>query len=118
MRVNVERLRAELEFITANPKQWDQAVWAEKSDCGTCCCIAGWAVLHEGIELSFRRGYSGLTADGRLIDEVAMEILGLDDDDADWLFSGGNTLYDLWSKASDLTNGAIQIPASLTEEAS
>lgn len=118
MSVNVGRLRAELEFITANPEQWEQRLWAKKdTGCGSACCLAGWTVVHEDIPLFFHGGVlASETLDGRMIGEVAREILGLEFADADWLFACHNTLYDLWSKASDLTDGAIQIPASLTEE--
>lgn len=73
MSVDVERLRAELEFITANPEQWEQReIAVRKDNCGTACCVAGWTVIHAGYQPKI---------------------------------------------AADLTDGAIQIPASLTKEA-
>lgn len=118
MSVNVERLRAEPEFITANPERWDQEVWAMRSGCGTTHCIAGWTVVHASITVAFGqdRVWADQTSDGRLIEDVARELLGLTFCEAECLFWPDNTLEDLWNMAVDFTDGAIQIPASPTEE--
>lgn len=120
MSVNVERLRAELEFITANPEQWEQEeIAVRREGCSTACCVAGWTVIHAGYEPRWRENYpwADTTTDGASMWPLAQGLLGLTEFEAELLFATDNDLADLWKIASDLTNGAIQIPASPTEEA-
>jgi hypothetical protein len=52
---------------------------------------------------------------GTVLRDKVSDGLGLTDEQADELFAPTNTLADLWRIASDITDGAIQVPAELTE---
>ncbi len=119
--VNVPLLRKTLEHITAHPEEHIQSTWALKRDCGTACCLAGWAVQFAGHEIDWSRGIlcegGGLDSVnvkgmGRTtIDLVAEDVLGLPMDWASRLYRATNTLADLWQLASEFTDGEIEIPA-------
>jgi hypothetical protein len=119
--VNVPLLRKVLEHVTEHPDQHDQRVWVKQTGCGTAACLAGWAVLIEGLDpdMSIACGYFGTEylEDGRDIAVVAAELIGVDNprtvsDDAwgDHLFCQDNNIGDLWRIASELTRGEIEIP--------
>jgi hypothetical protein len=117
--VDVPLLIKVLDHITAHPEEWDQETWAIKTSCGTACCVAGHAVVMAGHTLQFGSYYPGTSSamrvsDGRSIENVARQELGLSVDQADLLFNSSNTLYNLWWIACDLTDGAIQVPEGLS----
>lgn len=134
MTVHVDRLRAELEFVTSRPDLWDQGVWvrplrttgdAEPEPgadwtCGTAACLAGWAALHADAGLVPDRRYvTALRApDGELVDveTFARERLGLTYLQGNVLFAAGNTLRDLWEFARVFTAGAIRVPAAVAAD--
>ena len=120
---NADRLRAELEFLTAHLDLWDQANWVlvtDRSDvepgadwtCGTTACLAGWTALHDGFRPDPRHDTCVLDDAGRYHDvgDVARRTLGLTDYQADVLFSAENNLRDLWEFARLFTDGAIVVP--------
>lgn len=119
--INVPLLRKTLEHITAHPEEWNQDVWAKRTECGTACCLAGTALAIQGYEFDWDNngplmsllGESFWLTDGRGIDEAAIEELGLTNDEADRLFDGDNSLHTLWSLAEDFTDGEIAIPETL-----
>lgn len=91
------------------PSEWNQSTWirwdgTKQEPCGTACCIAGKIALEEGLRPN-TGGYEAprdwMTAMGQLngnsigVDEVAMEVLELTEDQADLLFEGDNNLADL-----------------------
>ncbi|AMS02635.1 hypothetical protein BJD55_gp131 [Gordonia phage Yvonnetastic] len=45
MKLNIELAERILEQITEHPETHDQSHWGEVRECGTVCCIAGWAIL-------------------------------------------------------------------------
>jgi hypothetical protein len=99
MPVNVELLKRTLEFIEANPKEWDQKTW-----CGTSCCFAGHAAILAGSRRVEKAREPGALSwahvrrpDGKLglVWEVAERELGLDEWQASELFAADNTLADL-----------------------
>lgn len=51
--MNVELLEKIREQIIAHPEQHDQQLWGFKADCGTTHCIAGWAAVLTGQEISW-----------------------------------------------------------------
>lgn len=136
MAVNATKLNKNLLFITENEEQWKQETWAETKpldgdtppkagECGTAFCLAGWAVVNEGIGLKWEKipvrenpetgktmyqWYAHYTADGDLISSKALDILGLDNDE---MFRGGNSLARLWHLGEQATGGKIQRPASV-----
>lgn len=104
------------------PSEWDQNHWllnlgevlTEVAPCGTACCIAGKVTLEDGWlpnaavdspenwTISESEDYvikvdkSGKpVGDARYVPEVAQEILGLTDDQANRLFDGDNDLDDV-----------------------
>jgi hypothetical protein len=82
-----------MDYIMANPKGWDQESWGRRTDCGTTFCVAGWTVVLLGHTPKWERyevaGQSkdeiicNYLTDGRVIEDVAAEALGLDSDDPD-----------------------------------
>jgi len=47
---NLPLLRKVLDHIDAHPEEWRQGGWAIETECGTACCIAGFAVaMTEGL---------------------------------------------------------------------
>jgi hypothetical protein len=111
--IQVDKLRADLEWITAHPDEWDQGVWARKTACGTACCLAGTAVVRSGIGLQWEGDQADYTEHGVLISTAAAQLYGLSDPEG--LFAGENSLRRLWEIASELTRGVIQVPADLPE---
>lgn len=110
MTVNVPLLRKVMEHITEHPEEHDQQQW-----CGTACCIAGHAALMTGWQMqTFSCGSTSsyLTRDGLRdhAESIAMEELGLGRAEAYELFSGHNTLDDIWSIVDELTDGEIMRP--------
>lgn len=111
--VNVERLQKELEFITGNPKRWNQRVWIDHTECGTVGCLAGNTVLHEeGVKTvpGLHRTVVCYRNVLLSVQELAVNILDLDDDQQERLFGSYRTLAELWHIANDVTDGAIEIP--------
>lgn len=138
----IDRLRRELEFLTAHPERHDQGTWyrlprpeavdAEPGTdwtCGTSGCLAGWTALHADYQPWVdKRGYvaddARVVRPGpgpayeRLVDvhDLARDLLGLTDRQANLLFGGDNALRDLWEYARVFTNGAIVVPADVAAE--
>lgn len=129
--INVPLLRKELEFITAHPEEWNQATWGAQTACGTVACLAGNTVIHHypADALHWRKYYSYINSivgdpsivelDGvkdkegflfKSVGEAAQELFGLTEYQASCLFSGSNTLRDLWEFANQFTNGEIEVP--------
>lgn len=84
--------------IAANPDQYYQGAWAMPSlDCGTKCCIAGTAVQLQPDFVAFAMEEDDYRSNvhfvklagedkDRLIQQVAVERLGLTEEEADELF--------------------------------
>lgn len=104
---DAELARKVLEHIEANPGQWNQAYWAQRTECGTAYCFAGHvvsaahpgAVFEFGDEDSYRRTEANRVslsgAKHRLIMYVAQETLGLNQYSAEVLFAPSNALEHL-----------------------
>lgn len=99
---NVELLEETLQFIKDNPDKHDQETF-----CGTAQCFAGWAVALEGWSMSDLGGL-WVEKDGEVrdVDDLAQELLGINQAEADNLFSGGNNIADLELMVKDLVNGS------------
>ena len=128
--IDVERLRALLEHLTAHPELHNQGEWAIHEErgnrpCMTAHCAAGWTVaLDDRYSIiwhatsggeSFGTHASGPDGEHKTIREIAHELLGFTYVRGAIFFAATNSLHDLWSYASIWTNGAIQIPNSVTE---
>lgn len=46
--MNKELMRRILNQIKETPELWRQGHWAQKTDCGTTFCVAGWACVLSG----------------------------------------------------------------------
>ena len=128
--IDVDRLRALLEHLTAHPEMHEQDEWAihyqyTNGACKTAHCAAGWTValddhysiiwhLTSGGE-SFGTHASAPDGTSQTIRYAAQELLGFESWQASVFFGGSNSLHDLWSYANTWTNGAIRIPDSVTE---
>jgi hypothetical protein len=115
--IDVPLFQAVLDHVTDNPGELDQGYYWRPADnaCGTAGCIAGHTVVMTGHEIRFGHWISSAfyCVDGRLISDVAQVELGLSDDQAGRLFEAENSLPQLWDLASEFTNGAIKVPASV-----
>jgi len=63
--------------------RWKQQTWAQKTDCGTAFCFAGWALDLEGRRFKwFERTLGHVTSseleDGTPVDKAACDVLGID----------------------------------------
>lgn len=85
--------------------------------CGTACCIAGKAALDAGYRWSQVSDLL-VAPDGTAsyVESVGREVLGLTERQATTLFSGGNTIHDLYHFAGLITNGQITAPLDLEPE--
>lgn len=116
--LRVERLRAELEFVTkefeAGNGRWNQEVWfSQNSECGTTGCLATWTVVHSGCEPKKSIFMDQcMTPQGRTvcIEEEAEHQLGLTPIQTRALFMSSNTIEDLWMIANIISGGEIKIP--------
>src|SRR5882672_2525517 len=113
--INTPELHLIYKQIKTHPETWQQGTWAinfdlmrergqegvQEVNCGTACCIAGHAVARAGYEFVWpnHSAQTELAIDGdgnlRLIETLAAEILGLDENQADELFSAANELDEI-----------------------
>jgi hypothetical protein len=141
MSINTEKLLTQLRHLTIHPEKHDQSQWAKlvvengdttvkplPSACGSFGCLAGNTVLADGHELYWESAFIGdegkaiwsadyLNEDGergRFIMSAAKDILGLTEDQAEALFSSGNSRDDLWAYAIEFTEGEIGLGSYLT----
>lgn len=91
-KVNHDEIDDILDYIEAHPEEWDQETYIKKRDCGTVYCVAGFAVV---------RKYHHIDEWGMGVWDQAKDILGLNTDQATWLFARWNTLDDLRRIAKD-----------------
>jgi len=133
MDVNVPLLRKTLEWAyeqhlkaeRGEPSEWNQSNWILTTECGTVCCIAGkitidagwtpvWGFVGGG-EVVRRDGISDDVSDdvSSYASDVATRELGLTEGQAQLLFSGANTIEDLYSLAGQFTDGEVQPPPEL-----
>lgn len=139
--IDVELLRKELEHVTAHPEEWDQTRWIVRTSCGTTGCLAGGTALRAGYRpyevtdvigqltwvyvahddpIRDSSSVEDLTApDPRVlsVSSVARRLLGITNTQANDLFAPHNTLEDLWIIASELTDGAIEVPPDVIDAA-
>jgi hypothetical protein len=116
---NAEKLDKVLAYIEANPKKWDQEEWVPRpvndSYCGTACCIAGNAALLAGCtplepDHPAAGGFLMYGPHGGVVsvNAYAKDVLGLDADEADVLFSAGNSPDDLREIVAALKDGSFE----------
>lgn len=124
--VDAPRLRKELEYVTAHRDRWLQGAWIQSTPCGTVGCLAGNTVMNAGYQphfdgdratTQFVRDDAASPASERHVADVAADLLGLDTLQANQLFAATNSLYELWAIASEFTNGEIEIPPEVRDEA-
>lgn len=92
---NTQLFNAIADHIEARPDLYNQTVWAaDNNDCGTTCCVAGWAaLLTEGLVPNDRVfGHDSIIqfvpSSKRSFSDVGIEVLGLTEDEGDILFDG------------------------------
>lgn len=134
--INVPELRKQLEYITAHRTEWLQSNWIYRTACGTVGCLAGNTVINAGYVPVFYGGDNCTTSQvsthrirtardaydandaGELwsVRELASELLGLSDEEAEELFNANNSLHDVWSIAARFTGGEIEVPPDVEVE--
>lgn len=88
---DIDYLRRVLARIDGNPELWDQNVLAQKTECGTACCVAGHTVALAGYSFYFDiDGSSFTTTDGVGVWGLARTLLGISEMEAGDLFDGDN----------------------------
>ena len=111
--INVLLLRKTLEYARAHPDEVDLSRWAGVTDCGTTACLAGTAAILAGHTIDWLQadcnGNVSYTTDGRHIEYVARDELGLHRSESDILFYC-DSLAQAWEVAEELTDGEIQPP--------
>ncbi len=116
--IDVPLLRKELQFVTDHQDRWRQRVWLAERSCGTVGCLAGNTLLHAG-QVSTAVNDEGVVeyypSTSDYWRDAAATVLGLDEEQAHRLFSGSNTLHDLWCRAREFTDGEIEIPLSVDQ---
>lgn len=108
-----EKLDKALAWVKANPKSWNQEVWAEETECGTRCCFAGAALLTNGYRFVFEGPYGprfagAMSPSGERImsiQEEAQKILELNPQQANRLFDGLNDLDELTEAVALIKGG-------------
>lgn len=97
---NTAELVAIYQHIKAHPETWKQDVFAERTDCGTAYCVAGWAVTRAGDEVVWPEGarlaqFVAIDGGYESISKRAAHLLGLTEVEEDDLFDPINELDDL-----------------------
>jgi hypothetical protein len=109
--LNVAELDRVLRFINQHRRQHNQSVWVHQSgsrppegntwNCETTACLAGWTALLNGwaeaphsTDVVWRRDAWG-GVEERRVGQVAAELLGLTDEQADVFFTDTGSLEDL-----------------------
>lgn len=119
--VNAELLGKVLDHLTAHPEEWNQTSWVRSYPaCGTTACLAGTTVQMAGHDIDWSHGFererdgsvtASVTTDGRSIDQLAQELLGLDDSAALYLFHYYlSDIGELWRRAALVTDGRVAVP--------
>lgn len=109
---NTDLLKRTLAHIEANPSEWQQSSWAARTDCGTAYCFAGWAVKLSKPDAVpyFESNESDVTflarSEGDVFDieDLAIDLLDIECDEADQLFAPSNSLDDLRRLVGELTD--------------
>lgn len=114
--INVPLLRKTMEYASDHPEEIDLKMWARVDSCGTTMCIAGTAITLAGHRIDWSRPERVLESrpsrdffyltDGRLIEEVAEEELGLTPYQASELFFSRD-LDSAWAVVENITDGEI-----------
>ena len=124
---NAEKIREVLDYITKHPEEWDQSIYARRTECGSAYCVAGLAVVLNGHQLhwsrhehlledlrkgiarhSFNAVRNGHEFDVVSIPWLAQEELELSDNEAYQFFKPHNTIDRLWQLAGQFTDGEVK----------
>lgn len=103
---NNDKIREVMIHVTRHPERLDMNHWGSKqTPCGTTACLAGWAMLLNGIP--HRWGATGelhLVNLNDDIEEVAGEILGLNYNECGVFYASDEQL---WPEVEALTEGVV-----------
>lgn len=121
MPINIELLDQTMAHIEAHPREWHQRHWR----CGTGMCFAGHAAtLAGGQWVTGPDDFMSEYLAGDSVGDVewapvrAARLLGLDEDQSDYLFAGSNTIEDLRRIVAELkAEAATQAAEAETADA-
>lgn len=109
---NAALARRVLEHIEAHPDSWLQSLWAQRSECGTTYCFAGWTIALTNPDAQFHFVDRGTwvaadvlipgTGGHQEIPEAARNLLNLSQYAAGQLFDARNSLDDLRAMVAEL----------------
>lgn len=101
---NIELAERVLKQVTEHPETHEQSEWGRKTPCGTTACLAGWTILLAATPVwvddeGDRSEFGQLTlasvhvdAGEHFVDDVARELLGMDEKTASSIFFAPNGL--------------------------
>lgn len=114
MTYDIPRIRRVMKQIEAEPETLRMASYGLQSGCRTTFCLAGHTVLDEGLTMSWLPLGDGTQlaealTDGRDIHEVAAQLLGFNEREADEIFLSVHvkTPTQLWGVIEEVTLGAV-----------
>jgi hypothetical protein len=118
-KANKRRILNILNYIKEHPNEWNQTLWVDDQPCRTRFCFAGFAIQRSKKYKFIRLSTGDFSSDVMRVGEkdrpgnelgkdwwrpaqIGQEILGLNEQEADNLFSGGNKLDDLETVIDDI----------------
>lgn len=106
--IDYEKLDAVLNHIETHPEQHNQSSWGVKTECGTTACFAGWTLLMFGKpeDILWLDNFALSTPHDSYddVDDIAGDILGLEEDQRPALFYTAKTLEDVKVIVKELHN--------------
>lgn len=119
--VNIELAEKVLKQVTEHPETHEQLTWGYRTPCGTTACLAGWTVVFGALpvyraECGERAEFGDLiraavdsSSEEGFVDDVAAELLGMDEETASSIFFAPNrvaiSLFEEWLEEAK-TNAA------------
>jgi hypothetical protein len=117
---NIELLTRLRRQIAEHPEAHDQKVWAEKTECGTTACAAGWTLILTDRDHWYRHGNTEyIRAWNGFVSDVAGDLLNLDATERSYLFYYALTTVDTLTVIDALIAGESEpfgLPADLGDE--
>jgi hypothetical protein len=104
---NIALLNRVMDHIDAHPAAHNQFTWVAHEDCGTVACFAGWTVLlHHDVARPDQAWKAQHYNDEHLPFEAEV-LLGLDREEAAWMFCGSRTREQLRGQVDEWTSEAM-----------
>ena len=109
--INTELFNKIADQIESDPKSFNMGTWANREDCSTQYCVAGWAIVKSVPKLLPYWGGSSETwlakhlPPGESFKTYGAKLLGIDMKTADWLFFNWDYTVDFPTLLRELGKG-------------